>query len=475
MAYKLLIMLQMRSSRIPGSIRLRKAPGYMILLSALLACLSTRCREEYVPAPYLPSNDHEAYIHSLRLAGMADTSLAKDWISISQSSLVNPVEIKLPLREVFYVDPASAFAVAYGFEVERGRRVEIDVEFQGLRSGRLFMDLYRPRGPAIRDWKKVASSDSREKRLVFEPREDARYILRIQPELLRGGQYTLNIRKEAALEFPVPGYSSRDIGSWFGDPRDGGRREHHGVDIFARRHSPVIAPTKAYVRSVRDDKVGGLNVWLEDTTRRIYIYFAHLQRIDVERYTYVEAGQQIGTVGNTGNARTTPPHLHFAIYYQGRGAVDPFLFIDPVKDTPTQVTADLAPLGRWLRSQPDSIPLRSTPQTRAESPLKLEKGSLMKVMAASADWYRIQLPDGISGYIRASSAEPLDKALMSHAAQSTQALAESPEFGAGVKDEISSGEEFLVMGMYAGHWFVQTLQGQTGWLPIPSSSPSDWD
>ena len=78
MAYKLLIMLQMRSSRIPGSIRLRKAPGYMILLCALLACLSTGCREEYVPAPYLPSNDHEAYIHSLRLAGMADTSLAKD-------------------------------------------------------------------------------------------------------------------------------------------------------------------------------------------------------------------------------------------------------------------------------------------------------------------------------------------------------------------------------------------------------------
>ncbi len=36
----------------------------------------------------------------------------------------------------------------------------------------------------------------------------------------------------------------------------------------------------------------------------------------------VAPGTPLGTVGNTGNARTTPPHLHYGIY--GReGALDP--------------------------------------------------------------------------------------------------------------------------------------------------------
>ena len=475
MAYKLLNIDQMKSAS-----PIRSNGGYpiyrqMFFLAAFLILLLSGCREEYVPAPYYPSNAHEAYIHSLSLAGMADTALAKDWISISETSLENPIVIQLPHQEIFYVDPGTATASAYTFNVKRGRRVEIIVEFQGMRAGRLFMDLFRIQGESPQSWKKVASSNSIENKLIFEPRQDAGYALRIQPELLRGGQYTLHIGKTAALDFPIPGYASRDIGSWFGDPRDGGRREHHGVDIFARRHSPVIAPTKAYVRSVRDDKVGGLNVWLEDTERRMYIYFAHLQTIDVEPFTDVESGQQIGTVGNTGNARTTPPHLHFAIYYQGQGAVDPFLFIDPLKDTPSPIKADRAHIGQWIRSLQPSIPLRSTPHQQAISLLTLEKGSLMRVFAASSDQYRVQLPDGIIGYVKAVSTESTDEALMSLLALSSQSITEAPEFGAGTKEKIQTGDELLVLGRYAGHWFVQTPQGQSGWMPIPSPSPTDRD
>ncbi|MFC2158850.1 peptidoglycan DD-metalloendopeptidase family protein [Acidobacteriota bacterium] len=475
MAYKLLNIDQMKSSPLTQSNRAHLIYRQMFLFAALLIFLLCGCREEIVPAAYYPSNAHEAYIHSLSLAGMADTALAKDWIKISETSLEDPIEIKLPHQEIFYVDPGTAAAYVYTFNVKRGRRVEIIVEFQGMRAGRLFMDLFKIRGESPQSWNKVASSNSMDNKLIFEPRQDADYALRIQPELLRGGQYTLHIGKTAALDFPVPGYATRDIGSWFGDPRDGGRREHHGVDIFARRHSPVIAPTKAYVRSVRDDKVGGLNVWLEDTDRRMYIYFAHLQKIDVEPFTNVEAGQQIGTVGNTGNARTTPPHLHFAIYYQGQGAVDPFLFIDPLKDTPAPIKADLAHMGQWIRSLEPSIPLKSSLLQQAKSKLTLEKGSIMQVLAASSDQYRVQLPDGITGYVKSVSTESTDEALMNLLAQSSQSVTEAPEFGAGTKEEIQSGDELLILGKYAGHWFVQTLRGQTGWMPIPSPSPTDRD
>ena len=35
----------------------------------------------------------------------------------------------------------------------------------------------------------------------------------------------------------------------------------------------------------------------------------------------------MGYVGNTGNARTTPPHLHFGIYSRGEGPLDPLPFV----------------------------------------------------------------------------------------------------------------------------------------------------
>ncbi len=64
------------------------------------------------------------------------------------------------------------------------------------------------------------------------------------------------------------------------------------------------------------------------------MYFAHLQTQEVEEMSYVVAGQRIGTVGNTGNARRTPPHLHFGIYVRGEGPVDPVNFIKKINSMP---------------------------------------------------------------------------------------------------------------------------------------------
>jgi len=163
------------------------------------------------------------------------------------------------------------------------------------------------------------------RRLEFEPRRDSYYALRLQPELLRGGKFKVLIREVPSIGFPVKGKTSRSISSFFGDPRDGGTREHHGVDIFAARHTPVLAPSYASVTRVGEGKIGGRYVWLYDSKRSMYLYFAHLETREVERGEQVKAGQLIGTVGNTGNAKSTPPHLHFGIY--SNGPIDPFHFI----------------------------------------------------------------------------------------------------------------------------------------------------
>src|SRR5690606_11079602 len=115
-----------------------------------------------------------------------------------------------------------------------------------------------------------------------------------------------------SLEFPVAGGGKRDIGSVFGDPRDGGARSHEVVDIFAPRGTPVLAAADGFIRQARNTPTGGLVIWQSDASSDLTYYYAHLDELHAREGTYVRAGETIGTVGNTGNARGVRPHLHFA-------------------------------------------------------------------------------------------------------------------------------------------------------------------
>ncbi len=435
--------------------------------------LFSHCQKEIVPEPYKPSNSHEAYVHSLRLAGLAHTSIASDWILASENAMKNPVDVEPPFEEAFYVDHAAAFAVAYHFSVIKGQRVEIDVAFNGQKRCRLFMDLFRVRGLSYEDWRLVASANNNEKHLEFEPREDAEYVVRLQPELLRGGRFNVTICNMASLGFPVLGYDHRAIGSGFGVPRDGGRRKHHGVDIFTKRHTPIIAPSKAFVRRVSESDIGGLNIWLHDAKRDLHLYFAHLQTQDVEQNTYVESSQRIGTVGNTGNARRTPPHLHFGIYVRGEGPVDPVNFIKKINSTPKEITADMAVLGQWARSKQSTISLKSTANPRSNEITQLDPYSAMKVQAASGNAYRILLPDGLSGYVPSRNIELAAETLETQEAVIVQEVKAAPMEQAAVIGEINGGEEFSVLGQFSGYWLVRIHEEKLGWLPITTVSTTE--
>lgn len=116
---------------------------------------------------------------------------------------------------------------------------------------------------------------------------------------------------------PVAGHHTV-VNNWQA-PRPG-RRLHLGNDIFAARGVPVRAPVGGVVRQA-SGAVAGKAFYLAGDDGTTY-YGAHLDTL--RRPGRVEAGATIGTVGNTGNASTTPPHLHFGIQPAGGAPINPY-------------------------------------------------------------------------------------------------------------------------------------------------------
>ncbi len=87
---------------------------------------------------------------------------------------------------------------------------------------------------------------------------------------------------------------------------------HKGVDIFAKRGTPVVSATAGLVIFTGYLKLGGKAVSILSPDLKI-LYYAHLDTIVATKMGWVFAGDTIGRVGNTGNAKYTPAHLHFSI------------------------------------------------------------------------------------------------------------------------------------------------------------------
>ncbi len=431
-----------------------------------LSILLLSCQKEIVPKPYRPSNAHTKYKVALEEAGLGETALGRDWIAAAQNALVQPVVMKPPYEEVFYIDSTSAFGVGYQFEVTRGQRVEVNVTFESRQTTRLFLDLFRMPPDSTRNWIRVASADSAETRLEFEPRRTAIYVVRLQSELLRGGRCRVVIQKVPSLAFPVPSRTERSILSFFGAPRDGGRRVHHGIDIFGPRHTSITAPAAGTVRFSGESGIGGDVIWLFDSKRYLYYYFAHLQSYTVKRNDEVTLGQEIGTMGNSGNARTTSPHLHFGIYVPGGGPVDPMAYFIKTDTIPDRITANVNPVGKWVRTNRQATVLSSQVQSQSVDGSAVDRHSAMQVLAATGNQYRVRLPDGKIGTIRASHVELADAPLMKRQADRIVNLRETPSVSAIVMADLNGGSAFSIHGQFNGHWLVEMPEGRRGWMEI---------
>ncbi|HUG86727.1 MAG TPA: peptidoglycan DD-metalloendopeptidase family protein [Euzebya sp.] len=120
---------------------------------------------------------------------------------------------------------------------------------------------------------------------------------------------------------PVAG-SVQFIDSWH-FPRSG-QRVHKGQDLFAVEGTPLVALDDATVTDVGHHRgLGGNVVWLVTDAGHAW-YYAHLQRFapGLSVGQQLRRGEAVGTVGRTGNARSTPAHLHIQWRPTGRGGAD---------------------------------------------------------------------------------------------------------------------------------------------------------
>ncbi len=116
---------------------------------------------------------------------------------------------------------------------------------------------------------------------------------------------------------PVQGFVG--FADTWGAPRSGGRT-HQGVDLIGARGLPLVAVVDGFVQQ-KVNRLGGNSVWLSGVDGNKY-YYAHLDSWAAAGS--VTAGTVIGTLGDTGNAKYSVPHLHFEIHPGGGAAVNPY-------------------------------------------------------------------------------------------------------------------------------------------------------
>jgi hypothetical protein len=382
--------------------------------------------------------------------------MVREWTRASEESLNTAAAITLPFHETGYFPPDEAMAAAYRMQLRRGRRLSVVVTFVSSLPSRLFVDLFEVADPSPR---RVASLDEKAMTLVYNVPRDGEYILRVQPELLGGGRFTLVERTLASLSFPVSGLTATAVQSGFGSARDAGTRAHEGIDIFATRGTPVRAVVQG-VATPGTNALGGNVVWLRGSGG-LRFYYAHLDRQALDGVTSVHEGDVLGYVGNTGNARTTGPHLHFGVY--DGGAIDPLPFLgvdDPVPEAPP---ADVDLFDQLMRVMPTRAPLHAGPNPGTTIRTSTTRGGVVRIFGASGRWVRVQLPDGTVGYLPASATTPIEPPLRRDRLGHDTPLRERPGAASPIVAVADEGSFVDVLGLFGDYELLRDAEGHIGW------------
>lgn len=318
------------------------------------------------------------------------------WDGAYDVAKTTPLSVALPHRELIHLGNELLYsAQAMRLRLPAGRLLRIRIDSEGKE---LFGELFLLKGGAAANRPvKFLTTENREITYATPWLQGEELLLVLQTPPWQFTRYELQITTEPQLLFPVAGKDEKAIQSFWGAPRDGGKRKHEGNDIFAPRGTELLALTDGEITRLTNTGIGGKTVWLYDRERDLRYYYAHLDEQLVQKGQRVSRGDVVGTVGNTGNARTTPPHLHFGIY--DRGAIDPYPFLQ---------RADELPAGSPLRLNEPAMAmqvpgrgnhyLRLNPDREGTVIRQLENGEAVTGLGVTGRFWRVKTERGEIGY-----------------------------------------------------------------------------
>jgi len=429
--------------------------------SILAICLSTTilysCKSGSMNL-FKPSSPHEIYQRKLIAAGLDRSSLGLSWINSSLTSNDKALNISIPYKETGYFPEDKTPSHFYKFAVVKGQKISISLSKKSANTSPIYLDVWEIKETEILNH--IASADTLGSVLELDIRDSGAYLLRIQPELLQSWGYTLEITSGPSLGFPTK-TGGKNIKSFWGDGRDNNIRKHEGVDIFGSFRSPVLATSDGRVTRVNENNLGGKVIWFKPKGKDYTLYYAHLdEQIAIEGQEFL-AGETLGLMGNTGNAKSTPTHLHFGIYTSS-GAIDPFPFINPDLKVPANISAPISNLNKTLRTKSDQI-LKGT--SAQNSNRDLPKGTIVKISAASGNGYRVILPNGAVGFVNSSNlisvSNPISRLKLS---AKQLKLYDEPDTLAAVKMNLQQASIVNLLGSFDGFHLISLDEERFGWI-----------
>jgi murein DD-endopeptidase MepM/ murein hydrolase activator NlpD len=406
------------------------------------------------------ASPHELYIRKLTSTGFDKTAAGMAWINAANSSLQNPAQIKLPFKERGYFAAENIPAVAYEFNAVKGQKITIAISQKPIDNFKIYVDLITKENEKS---KSLAFIDTVKASIAYEIENTGNYLVRLQPELLTNGEYTIEINYGPSLSYPIKTTSRNNTQSFFGDGRDANTRKHEGIDMFAPRLTPVIAAAEGTVTRVNENNLGGRVVWMRPNGKDYTLYYAHLDKQIAIEGQHVMPGDTLGLMGNTGNAKTTAPHLHFGIYTSG-GAVDPFPYVNPVVKPLPEISASTSHLNATMRTN-KSTDIFARAEEGAAKVKTLVPNSIVKVHAANRNWYRIELPDETIGFIPSNRLITVTNPLKTiRIVAAEQLVYDKPDTAAAVKTIIPIYASVEVLGYSGKYSLVRSLAPISGWV-----------
>ncbi|WP_051200367.1 peptidoglycan DD-metalloendopeptidase family protein [Flavobacterium subsaxonicum] len=324
-----------------------------------------------------------------------------EWdIAYNTAKAYDSLQVTLPYGEKGVFTPNSNAVYTYTVQLQEGEVLQAAVAADSVNQ-RMFIDVLAQQDTA---YVPVLSTKIGEASLEYEVPQTGFYKVIIQPELAANSNFFISLSKRPLYVFPVSGKGNAAIGSFWGMERDGGKRSHEGIDIFAKRGTPVVAITNGSVSYTGEKGLGGKQVWLRDGLFGKSLYYAHLDSIAVQTGASVKTGDTLGFVGNTGNAKFTPPHLHFGIYKSG--AVNPLPYVYQIpKVTPAQFTRSFAAATLKTKGKAN---LRQGPSTSAPTVGALSPTQTVTLLGQHNDWLHIQTPTGQKAFLHKSLAKAIN-------------------------------------------------------------------